>query len=872
MALVDLLLQHPDVVQQPRGSGDAKAWCPNHPDKQGGNPSLGINAKKEVVKCWVCGFTGTRALAKAWGIEDPDKDRRMRKAPEPFLSAKAAMEQLREAYGLRPETIAHFKIEADPDTPSPSRDTRGAWKYRTHLNKGELRFKAFDRTSKPKYWWGRGTDKNALRTTMYGMEEAAGHETVYLVNGEPSVWVCWQAGIPAVCAFGEGNLSEESVRRIGDLGVQEIRIVLDLDQAGEASTSRAADIIQSAGLVASAAQLPSELGQHGDVADLYLWCRADDEAFKQALAALPDKEVSGPDPLKDSRFFQRDGRFFLRQPTKDGQIDVALTNFTAWAEEEVVVDDGWDQALHISFTGQLASGRRLPAVQVPAARVHNLDWIADKWGYTPTIRAGAGSKDNVREIMQRLSEGRGLTRRAVYGHTGWRQIEGQWRFLMPGGAVGTSDVDVEMGTSYQRYWLPSEPSDPHEAVRASLRFLDVAQRQVTLPLFAFAYLAPLQSLLSPAFSLWLRADTGSFKSTLAALLLSHFGAFQFNTPPVTWEATARGIERYLFDLKDVLGWIDDFNPRQAEREMSTQYAKADGVLRSLGNLQGRIRMRADLSLQRTYLPRALLISTGEIYPSGESVVARTLAIESSRGAVKRNELSAAQQEADLYPHAMAAYILWLADQYDSLGPEIQHSYLLLRDRATEDDDKNHARTPGAIAHLQVAMELFTRFAQEVGAATREEMEGLQEEAWACFLSLGEQQGARLLEENVVDRYLQVLDTLLAQGKVEFHEKGSDSHPTYGTDFLGWYDTEFLYVDTAAAFNRVSRFFRDEGRTLGATEPTLRRALFEQQILVRRDEDSKHLTSRLRVNGRVHRVAALRLDRLHFAAHFRKLKL
>ena len=44
-----------------------------------------------------------------------------------------------------------------------------------------------------------------------------------------------------------------------------------------------------------------------------------------------------------------------------------------------------------------------------------------------------------------------------------------------------------------------------------------------------------------------------------------------------------------------LGWITrqrarfEAQPRQSEREMSAQNAKADAVLRSLGNLQGRIR-------------------------------------------------------------------------------------------------------------------------------------------------------------------------------------------------------------------------------------------------------------------------------------------
>ena len=65
------IIQHPDIVTPPNHAGEAKAWCPWHPDRAGGKPSLGINVQKKVVKCWVCGEGGVRKLAQAWGIAKP---------------------------------------------------------------------------------------------------------------------------------------------------------------------------------------------------------------------------------------------------------------------------------------------------------------------------------------------------------------------------------------------------------------------------------------------------------------------------------------------------------------------------------------------------------------------------------------------------------------------------------------------------------------------------------------------------------------------------------------------------------------------------------------------------------------------------------
>ena len=67
-ALFDKFMVHPDVVRQPNAAGEAGAWCPWHSDREGGNPSLGVNTAKQIVKCFVCGEGGAAALAKAWGI------------------------------------------------------------------------------------------------------------------------------------------------------------------------------------------------------------------------------------------------------------------------------------------------------------------------------------------------------------------------------------------------------------------------------------------------------------------------------------------------------------------------------------------------------------------------------------------------------------------------------------------------------------------------------------------------------------------------------------------------------------------------------------------------------------------------------------
>ena len=867
MPLIDLIIDHPDVVKKPKGNGEALAWCPWHPDKGGSTPNLGINTKKLIAKCFVCGKGGLKALAREWGIQDPDEDGRKRKAPkDPYLSNEAAMDQLATSYRLRPDTIAHFQIKPMASKAKPDRSSRGYWSYPTPLGP---RFKSFDRRGPFKYLWDKKSFKKDLQTdVLYGLDGIPdGTETAYMVNGEPSVWIGWQVGLPFLCAFGESTLSPEGAGQLRAKGIKHVRVILDLDEGGEDSTVRNRPILEAAGLKVSAALLPAELGRGADVSDLYAWLRGDDDAFKKALLELPDRELPKPDPLMGTRFLKKQGRFYMKQQTRDGEILVQLTNFTAQATEETLLDyGGGDQDLQITLSGQLDNGQRLPEIRVPAAKFNSMDWVAKEWGFTPIIKAGMGSKDTVREIIQTVSTAEGMKRRTVYGHTGWTQIDGSWNYLMPSGAVGNEGVDVELPAPYSRYTLPLEASDPVEAVQASLRFLNIADSSITFPLLAFAYLAPLQSILRPAFTLWLKAFTGSYKSTITALLLSHFGDFSYNTPPVTWGATTRGIERYLFDLKDCLGWVDDFNPQPTEGKMKEQENKAATVLQSLGNLQARVRMNQDLGMQKiVFVPRAMLLSTGEVLPVGESIVARTMILEFNKSQVDRDLLTRAQREAGLYKHAMSAYVAWLAPQYPELLKTWPGIYDALRERAIEENRNEHARVYGGVSALQIGMKLFSQFAAAIGACTQADAEAISERAWIHFGELSRQQGLRQAESNVLDQFLGILDTLLAQHKIIFHAVGIDKELDYGVDLVGWYDSEFVYLETNAAHNRVARWLRESGRTVTISESDVRRALLDRGILVK-DQDNR-LTVSKRVNGRIHRVAKLKIEELPFKEQF-----
>ena len=873
--LFALALKHPDVVKPPDRTGEARGWCPWHDDKSGSRkptPNLGINVKKRRVKCWSCGAGGIKKLAAAWGLEAPARSR-PGKAPDAFMSAEAAIEALRERYGLRTETLERFGIIADPKVSAPSRTTRGAYVYPTAVGK---RFKAFDRTAKPKYWWQRGTDPERRRRTLYGLADAPPQApVVYIVNGEPAVWVCRQAGIDAVCGFGEGQFPLSGAEALAQRAPGEVRLIPDLDATGERVAFRTMEALKAAGLKPEAYRLPHYLGDKGDVADLYVWHKRDDEALRQALEALPPFNPENPNPLAGSNYFVKQSKIWALRQTRHGEVEAPLTNFVAYARSETVVDDGVDQTLHLAMAGEMEGGRKLPDVLVPATEVHGLGWIAAKWGIGPIINAGASVRDQAREAIQRLSVGRGLPRRTVYSHTGWRKIHGQWRYLIPsdetdGDGADGADIAVELASNYERYHLPRRVQGTRDAVRASLRFLDVADHQITIPILAYMYLAPLQPMLASSFTLWLRARTGSFKSTLAALAMCHFGEFRYHTPPATWDASARGIERMVFDLKDCPAWVDDFAPKSTVQEQKELNAKAATVIRAVGNRQGRLRMAANTKSQPSLPPRGLLISTAEVYPVGDSVLSRILPIDFHAGMVDVDQLTYAQAEAADYRQAMKAYLDWLAPQYGELLKSLPAREQELR--VSADLGAVHPRAQVSVSILLAASEVLCAFASSVGALSSAAAADLRAKTVEGLVSAGRRHAARIAEEDPVLRYLGIIDTLLAQNHVVFMPRGHDGEPPFNKELLGWYDADYVYMEPLAAYNQVSRWLNTEGRTIGLTEPGLRQALFEGGVAImpagETDKDRKHNTKRVQVNGRVHRVLIMPKDRLPFGEHFK----
>lgn len=145
---------------------------------------------------------------------------------------------------------------------------------------------------KPKYSWaGAGGS-----TCWYGLRKAKalGGPLVYLVNGEPSVWACTQEKVPAVClCAGEGTApTPELIEELREAGFTRVLVVFDVDGPGRMGARRVVAALRVAGVEVEALELPSSLGEGGDVDDLHQLHGSRLGAALSGLPVLHDEEAA----------------------------------------------------------------------------------------------------------------------------------------------------------------------------------------------------------------------------------------------------------------------------------------------------------------------------------------------------------------------------------------------------------------------------------------------------------------------------------------------------------------------------------------------------------------------------------------------------
>jgi len=397
----------------------------------------------------------------------------------------------------------------------------------------------------------------------------------------------------------------------------------------------------------------------------------------------------------------------------------------------------------------------------------------------------------------------------------------------------------------------------------------VAADRVSFPLLAAIWRAPLGSV---RYSLHLVEPTGVGKTELAALAQQHYGSTMSPSRlPAAWSATANPLEALAFEIKDAILVVDDFVPSGSSADVQGTYESANRLLRAQGNRAGRRRLNPDGTLQAAKPPRALIFSTGEDVPPGQSLRARMILIEVARDDVDWRCLGQCKKDAanDLYAQAMAAYVKYVAGKsrglwrlQDSVGEEVM---IALRHRRVSDNLKD----------LWLALHIFLDFAVGVGAISKTERETLKARGDQALVRLAEAQEAHQESSEPAGQFLRLLRSALVSGRAhvtnaEDHGLPPESHQAWGWrgpqgspqgERIGWLDGGNLYLDPEASFAVAQKLAKDSGTSIPVSLSTLKKRLKQQGWLASVDKTRQTLTTRKTLEG--HRRSVLHLTATGF---------
>lgn len=529
-----------------------------------------------------------------------------------------------------------------------------------------------------------------------------------IVEGESDCWCLWHAGYPAIGLPGASNIKCLTLAHVA--GFERLIVVSEPDAAGARFPATIADHLRDLGHTGRVDVLFIGTSGFKDPAALY----ADDPAsFRERFDVLlkaTERAVESPLTSAGPYEITKDGRTIFRKQVKSGHseilVDVELANFHARVVEDTIRDDGVAQDRTLTIEARVDSKAK-QVIQLPAAKFSSLEWTSQIRGGA-VICAGSGVRDRLREAIERLS-GR-ATERMIYTHTGWREIAGEWVYLHGAGGIGVDglrgDIQAELPDSLAQFSLPHPPAgaELREALKTSASMLDAGAPEVMVPLFAAIW----RSALGEAdFSIFLIGETGSYKSSLAAVAQRHFGpAFDRKNLPASWSSTANFLENLAFHAKDALLVVDDFRPAThgLDRELQKE---AERLFRAQGNRSGRGRLRADGSQRPVRVPRGMILTTAEEFVWGRSLEARMVVLEIAKISLDKLKVLHDAGAAGVLSAAMSAWVQWLAPRL----LEVRKRVAKRAEEVAQNFVGSHARTALALGELQATLELWSEFSQ-----------------------------------------------------------------------------------------------------------------------------------------------------------------
>lgn len=567
------------------------------------------------------------------------------------------------------------------------------------------------------------------------------------------------------------------------------------------------------------------------------------ETAEESLQVIDNYELNlCSNALSKSRYVIDNGTlFFLKSADKVAPI----SNFVTYVTEKLNFKNGQDTETLYKVKCAILDepNQKLPEQIITVEQYQKFNFIlGSSWDKFAIMKAGSTNTDKLREVTQLISR-KTMEEKNIYTHTGFTKINGKTCFLYHGGAIGDVEgVDADLSTDkLQRYCFTDKTFDTKQALQRSFSILDLASLNITIPLLATTYLAPLTTILSEEgihadYILYVQGKTGTRKSSTVSMILSHFGKFDRDHFPCSFRDTINSIEKISFITKDTVNVVDDYNPETNGNSKSYIIEKLFGAY---GDRIGRTRMAQNgKSLKANYKARGLCIVTGETVPDvPQSRIARAAFVNIKEDSIDLAKLTELQNNTEELAFAMMKYIEWIIANETEIRKTAKAKFNELRAK----QDKNvHGRTSEIAIVNTLGFTFFTQFLLENNVIDNVKKQELDTKCYDTLTELVERQSQEIVDLKPTEMFYNALEQLFATNTisvVDYHTGKPVRELSQTGQNVGCYDRdkEIFYFYPTVIYNAVQKFYASGNKKFPINAKSLWKYLFEEGSLYRTDE-------------------------------------
>lgn len=518
-----------------------------------------------------------------------------------------------------------------------------------------------------------------------------------------------------------------------------------------------------------------------------------------------------------------------------------ISNFIPFITKKITYTNGNDSNFKYKIKAiNLDTKEELQEITISKEQYNSFKFIiGSEWEGEAVVEGNNNAL--LRQVCEILSKYT-MKKEIVFTNTGFERIDNKLVYLYHDGCIGSDEnVKADLSTdTLEQYCFTDKKFDEKVALNESLKMRNLADKNVAVPLLAVTYLSPLISILEEVgifadFILYLLGPSGTRKSSISAIALSHFGNnFQRNNFPMSFRSTMNNLEKKSFLLKDSLTVLDDLNPQTASNDKVKVFEEAIGLY---GDRTGRGRMKSNgQDLRKAYSARGTCIATGEFLPNiSLSRLSRLMIIRINNESVNIKTLSELQTNKEMLAFSMMKYIEYIIKNEESIK-------IYAKDKLQKSQNNMHGRLSEVVNTLFIAYSIFLEFLQKNEIIVAEQKGSLLNEASNIFWHIAEEQEKELEESNPINMFYSALDELYATKKIYFIDYKTGM-PVDGQEegaFVGYIDSEknryYLYPDTI--YREIYKFYISNGNKFPLTALSLWRYLQDECLLKMTDKSRK----------------------------------